>query len=85
MKIYLIGLAMGLAVGIFYGLLHIRSPAPPVVALLGLLGILIGEQVPPLVRHLFTETTARSSWHRQVRPHMFGQLPSGLSDPGESR
>jgi XapX domain-containing protein len=85
MKIYLIGLAMGLAVGIFYGLLHVRSPAPPVVALLGLLGILIGEQVPPLVRHLFTQTTARTSWLQQVRPHMFGHLPSGLSDPEESR
>ena len=85
MKIYLIGLAMGLAVGIFYGLLHVRSPAPPVVALLGLLGILIGEQVPPLVRHLFTETTARTSWLQQVRPHMFGRLPSGLSDPGNLR
>jgi XapX domain-containing protein len=85
MKIYLIGLAMGLAVGIFYGLLHVRSPAPPVVALLGLLGILIGEQVPPLVRHLFTETTARTSWLQQVRPHMFGHLPAGLSDLGESR
>lgn len=85
MKIYLIGLAMGLTVGIFYGLLHVRSPAPPVVALLGLLGILIGEQVPPLVRHLLTETTAHNSWLQQVRPHMFGHLSSGLSDPGESR
>jgi xanthosine utilization system XapX-like protein len=41
--------------------------------------------VPPLVRHLFTETTARTSWLQQVRPHMFGHLPSGLSDLGESR
>lgn len=33
-----------------YGLIHVRSPAPPVVALEGLLGILIGEQLPPLLK-----------------------------------
>jgi xanthosine utilization system XapX-like protein len=30
----------------------VRSPAPPLVALVGLLGILIGEQIPPRL-HLF--------------------------------
>jgi XapX domain-containing protein len=84
MKIYLVGLAMGLVVGIFYGLLHVRSPAPPIVALLGLLGILIGEQVPPLVRQLFSDAPARSSWIQQIKPHMFGHLPTGRSGPGES-
>ena len=84
MKIYVIGLGMGVAVGIFYGLLHVRSPAPHIVALLGLLGILIGEQVPPLARHLFSDT-ARSSWIQQIKPHMFGHLPSGQSDRGESK
>ena len=84
MKIYLIGVAMGLAVGIFYGLLHVRSPAPPIVALLGLLGILIGEQIPPLTRHLLSDTPVRTSWLRQVKPHMFGDLPSGQPKSGES-
>jgi XapX domain-containing protein len=84
MKIYLIGLGMGLAVGIFYGLLHVRSPAPPIVALLGLLGILLGEQLPPLMRHFLADTPARTSWLQQVKPHMFGHLASGDSEPGES-
>ena len=50
MKTYVISLAVGLLVGIIYGLMKVRSPAPPIVALVGLLGILIGEQLPPLVR-----------------------------------
>jgi XapX domain-containing protein len=44
MKPYLISLAVGLAVGMLYSLLGVRSPAPPAVALIGLLGMLIGEQ-----------------------------------------
>jgi len=37
-------LAAGLIVGIGYGLCGIRSPAPPAIALLGLLGMLAGER-----------------------------------------
>jgi XapX domain-containing protein len=33
-----------------YGLLDVRSPAPPLVALVGLLGILLGEQVVPAAK-----------------------------------
>ncbi|MEM8630072.1 MAG: DUF1427 family protein [Pseudomonadota bacterium] len=40
---YAISLCIGLAVGIAYGLLSVRSPAPPIIALLGLLGMLAGE------------------------------------------
>lgn len=47
MKPYLISLAAGLLVGVIYSLLHVRSPAPPAVAILGLLGMLIGEQLWP--------------------------------------
>jgi XapX domain-containing protein len=41
---YLISLIMGLAVGMAYGLMHVRSPAPPLIALVGLLGMVLGEQ-----------------------------------------
>uniref|UniRef100_UPI0038F63891 DUF1427 family protein n=1 Tax=Streptomyces turgidiscabies TaxID=85558 RepID=UPI0038F63891 len=47
MKIYLLSLGAGLLVGVIYSLLNVRSPAPPLVALVGLLGILAGEQVVP--------------------------------------
>jgi XapX domain-containing protein len=49
--VYVISLAIGLCVGGLYGVLGVRSPAPPVVALIGLLGILLGEQLVPLIRH----------------------------------
>lgn len=45
MKTYLVALAIGLLVGVIYGVLGVRSPAPPLVALVGLLGMLVGEQV----------------------------------------
>ncbi|WP_280152073.1 XapX domain-containing protein [Piscinibacter sp. XHJ-5] len=75
MKPYLVSLAVGLLVGVIYALFNVRSPAPPVIALVGLLGILVGEQIPPLIKHsLKTDKTA--SWlHDQVKPHVFGQLP----------
>jgi XapX domain-containing protein len=38
MKAYLIALAVGLLVSAIYGLLNVRSPAPPVIALIGLPG-----------------------------------------------
>jgi len=50
MKAYLISLAAGVLIGVIYGLLHVRSPAPPYVALLGLLGILLGEQAVAAVK-----------------------------------
>src|SRR4051812_15373979 len=48
MRVYLLSLGAGLLVGIVYSLLNVRSPAPPVVALVGLFGILIGEQIIPV-------------------------------------
>jgi XapX domain-containing protein len=44
MRVYLLSLEAGFLVGIVYSLLNVRSPAPPVVALVGLFGVLIGEQ-----------------------------------------
>lgn len=40
---YLISLVAGLGIGVIYGLVAVRSPAPPIIALLGLLGMLAGE------------------------------------------
>lgn len=78
MKIYLLALGTGLLVGVIYSLLNVRSPAPPVIALVGLFGILIGEQFVPLARSYFQRTPADHSWlHHQVKPHVFGQMPQG--------
>jgi XapX domain-containing protein len=48
---YLVSLVMGLAVGVAYGLTQVRSPAPPLIALVGLLGMVLGEQAVDTVRH----------------------------------
>jgi XapX domain-containing protein len=40
---YVLSLGAGVLVGVIYGLINVRSPAPPIIALLGLLGILLGE------------------------------------------
>lgn len=77
MKIYLASLAAGLLVGVIYSLINVRSPAPPVIALVGLLGILAGEQIPPLVKSLISDQPTLQSWLGHVRPHMFGHLPKG--------
>jgi XapX domain-containing protein len=54
MRSYLASLILGAAVGVVYGLVKVRSPAPPAIALLGLLGMLAGEQAVSLARsHLF--------------------------------
>lgn len=49
MNIYIVTLAVGGLVGVIYALLQVRSPAPPAIALVGLRGILIGEQALPLI------------------------------------
>jgi XapX domain-containing protein len=86
MKPYLVSLALGLLVGIIYALFQVRSPAPPVIALVGLLGILIGEQVPPLVKQLWSREPLAASWiGNQVKPHVFGHLPRGESARARDR
>lgn len=47
---YLLSLGAGLAVGIAYALVGVRSPAPPIIALIGLLGILAGEAAVSFLR-----------------------------------
>jgi XapX domain-containing protein len=44
MKVLFLSFIVGLGVGALYGLIRVKSPAPPIVALLGLLGMVLGEQ-----------------------------------------
>ena len=50
MKAYLVSLAAGVVVGLIYSVMEVKSPAPPTVALVGLLGMLAGEHLIPFVR-----------------------------------
>jgi XapX domain-containing protein len=58
MKIYLLSAGVGILVGVIYSLLNVRSPAPPLVALVGLLGIAVGEQAIRVTEQLAVETLA---------------------------
>ncbi len=79
MKPYLIALAAGLLVGVVYGLINVRSPAPPVVALVGLLGILLGEQVVPLAKRLVAGHAVNAAVVKaQCSQHVFGELPRAV-------
>lgn len=54
MKPYLLSLGAGMLIGVIYSLLGVRSPAPPTIALIGLLGMLLGEQVVPIAKRLLS-------------------------------
>ncbi|MDQ8020789.1 MAG: DUF1427 family protein [Moraxellaceae bacterium] len=80
MKLYLLSLGAGVLVGVIYGVLNVRSPAPPVIALVGLLGILLGEQAVPLVKRVMSPEPLNISWlKRECAPSIFGNLPVGES------
>lgn len=74
MKVYTISLAAGLLVGIINSLLQVRSPAPPLVALIGLLGILVGEQIIPLGKKMWSNSAEVSVQEQQ--PADVAQTPS---------
>ena len=76
MKMYILSLGAGLLVGIIYSLLNVRSPAPPLIALLGLLGMLVGEQIIPVGKQLLSGTAFSSACTKtHTISHIFGQLP----------
>ena len=76
MRTYLLSLGAGLLVGVVYSLLNVRSPAPPVVALIGLLGILVGEQIIPVAKQMVGGSQLAAAWRQShCTPHIFGLLP----------
>lgn len=82
MKVYILSLGAGLLVGVIYSLLNVRSPAPPLVALVGLLGILAGEQIVPIARQMMTGEGLAAAWRQaKCAPHMFGMLPGRQGGP----
>lgn len=61
MRSYFLSFAAGLLIGCIYSLIKVRSPAPPLIALVGLLGILLGEQGMPLIKQLFVKDSVTTS------------------------
>ncbi|MBP0598061.1 DUF1427 family protein [Herbaspirillum sp. LeCh32-8] len=76
MKPYLISLLMGAIAGVIYYALQVQSPAPPIIALLGLLGMLIGEQLVPILRRKLAGEPLTASWFRnECVPKITGTPP----------
>ena len=55
MKAYIISFIVGAAVGILYAAIRVRSPAPPLVALAGLLGMVLAESSWPQAVSIVTK------------------------------
>jgi XapX domain-containing protein len=72
MRPYLISLAIGLLVGAIYGLLNHRSPAPPVIALVGLFGMLLGEQLVPIAKRLVVGERVAELVKTKCAPEVLG-------------
>ena len=75
MKPYLLSLGAGLLVGLVYSLLGVKSPAPPVIALVGLLGILLGEQVVPIITRIASGQHPAAAVRTVCAQPVLGRLP----------
>ena len=65
---YILSLFAGVLVGIIYAVLRVRSPAPPLIALIGFLGILVGENFFPVVKtKLFSKDRQREEQKTDAR------------------
>lgn len=85
MKPYLLSLAAGLLVGLIYSLLNVRSPAPPAIALIGLLGILIGEQALPVAKRLLRGQDVLAYVKTDCAAHILGPQAVREADGAQDR
>ncbi|VWC71544.1 XapX domain-containing protein [Burkholderia lata] len=86
MKPYIASLFAGILAGVVYALIGVQSPAPPAIALVGLLGILAGEQILPVVRRMFDGIRLGTAWREaKCSQHMFGALPGARADAAAKR
>lgn len=76
LKSWVVSLAVGLLAGVIYGAMQVHSPAPPVIALLGLFGMLVGEQLVPIARRLLRREPVTLAWFRhECVPKISGTPP----------
>ena len=54
MRAFVLSFVVGCVVGLLYAAVNVKSPAPPLVALFGLLGMVLGEEffqwLAPIIR-----------------------------------
>lgn len=85
MRIYIASLIVGVLVGVLYSVVNVRSPAPPAWALVGLLGMLMGEQLIPFAKeHLFnTSSQVQSTNQVQSSDVEQEEQPSGFNQDND--
>ncbi|ORM74641.1 ABC transporter substrate-binding protein [Pantoea wallisii] len=79
LKTYILSLLAGILIGVFYAVIDVGSPAPPVIALLGLLGMQIGEHLIPVGKRLLNREKLHHSWFRHEYPS------GGIDTPASPR
>jgi XapX domain-containing protein len=81
---YLISLGAGILAGLLYGLINVRSPAPPAIALIGLLGMLVGEQIVPAAKRVIDGVPLTTAWFAgECRPKITGVPPAANKEAGD--
>ncbi|KAA1014322.1 DUF1427 family protein [Paraburkholderia panacisoli] len=80
---YVISLGVGFAVGLLYWLLKVQSPAPPLIALAGLLGMVLGEHAIPVVKaQLFAQTSTVQIAEQTKRAAVERPAPGATKEGG---
>jgi XapX domain-containing protein len=86
MKPYISSLLAGMLAGVVYYLIGVPSPAPPTIALAGLLGILAGEQILPVARRMLAGIHLKTAWNEaKCSQHMFGALPGAQASDAAAK
>ncbi|WP_409268773.1 XapX domain-containing protein [Massilia sp. BHUDP2] len=81
---YLVSLGAGILAGVVYGLINVRSPAPPAIALVGLLGMLIGEQAVPVAKRLIDGAPITKAWFAsECKPRITGVSSSAKPEAAD--
>lgn len=80
LKTYSISLSVGILAGFVYAVLDVNSPAPPIIALVGLLGMQIGEHAIPLIKRSIKRQSINFHWFRHKYHHKIGDTPPPSGD-----
>ena len=80
LKTYSVSLATGILAGLIYAALGVHSPAPPIIALLGLFGMQVGEHLIPLVKRVRSRQPVNLHWFRHEYQHKIGDTPPPSGD-----
>ncbi|MDF2783476.1 MAG: hypothetical protein K0S95_11 [Pantoea eucrina] len=73
----LISLGAGALIGLVYAVIRVQSPAPPAVALVGLLGMVIGSSLGGKLLHHESSALLPAGNHSPIATH----IPSATHQP----